>query len=1023
MRKTLCTSLLLLLLCGALALTGWAQTLGGGAIQGTVTDASGAVVPGTAVSARNIATNLTYESTSDQTGRYAFPVVRVGTYELTASKSGFAPVKLEQVVVSVGVTQSVTLTMRVATSKEEVTVTAEAATVDVDRTSVASNVNQRAIENLPTNGRNFIDFVLLTPGVVKDPNRGGDLSFAGMRGTVNSLTVDGNDDNNSFYGQAAARVGFKAPSQFSQDAVQEFQVASNGFSAELGRAGGAVINAVTKSGTNKFHGDLFEFYRDQSLDAYDPIQKLNFFANPSNAGKQIAEKSKYHYNQFGGSLGGPIWKDRVFFFFNLDDQRNTVPNVITPLANLVTSTTGFNTEQTTAYNYLLARDGSWSKTNNQNSYLLKLDGNISSKHQISARWNRQRFTAGNQENSGSTVSLENSGNSYIHTDNANVSLTSTLSPHVVNLARIAYLRDREPGVANSSKPMATVANGGSTLLSVGENYYSPRETTIRQFQYSDSVNWMFNRHTLKIGGDAVVAKIKNFFPGNFFGQYTFNGSNGLFDFGCSLLGEMPATVSNGMTCTSPTYVQAFAGAGTTGATTHPDTFEPSIFVQDDYHPLKNLVLNLGFRYDYQGTKQSGVQNTAALALGYNTAKQVVANDEVAPRFGFAYDIFSDGKVLLRGGYGLFYGTTNSMLLATAMSNNGINVSNYTYSGSAVPTYPGILSSAGSISAAIPSIWVVAPNFRNPVVQQMNLGLEIAIAKDTTLSVSGLRVKGDHMARTADVNMKTPVLTNVLDTNGVAHPYYISPGRISSSFYRISEFQSNADSNYHALVVELKKRFSHHFQGSANYTWSHAIDNNPDATSVTIGSGDDAKEPMYPTMPWLDRGNAGADVRNRLNVGYVWTLDYGTHKGLKSALLDGWSTSGIIIAQSGLPYSAMVSNLYLLTNGASLSGLTANVRDSLVARNSLRMPATWEFDPRVTRDIKLPCEGVKVSLFAEGFNMLNRFNVSSVRTTELKYSGGVLTPQTQAVTKTAYFGMPNMSSPTQRIIQLGAKIVF
>lgn len=993
-----------------LAIPSWAQVLAGGSIQGTVSDSAGAVVFGAAVSARNLATNLTYKTTSDDSGRFVFPIVKVGTYEVNVQKSGFSLVKVSNVAVLVGSTVNIPVAFHVAGSKEEVNVSSEAALVETERTSVATNVNQRSIENLPVLGRNFESFVLLTPGVVTDPNRGGDLSFAGMRGTANSLTVDGNDDNNSFYGQAAARTGFKTPFQFSQDAVQEFQVASNGYSAELGRASGAVINAVTKSGTNQFHGDLFEFYRDQSLNAYDPITKQNYILSHSGSTVDPQAKPKYHYNQFGGSVGGPIVKDRLFFFFNLDDQRNTLPNILNPLPAISNPTA----EQTTALAYLTARDANWDKTNNQNTYLVKLDGNINSKNQISARWNRQRFTAGEQESTGGTVSLEHTGNSDVHTDNGNVSLTSTLTPHIVNQLRVAYLRDREPGAANSSLPEAVVKNAGTTILQVGGNYFSPRETTIRQQQYSDSLNWMLGRHSIKLGADAAVAKVYNFFPGDYAGSYTFGSVE---DFGCSLESLAPGTAINGMTCGSPTFVQAFSTPKTSGPISHPDTLEPSIFVQDDMHLLKNLSLNIGFRYDDQSVKQPGVQNPNALALGYNTAVAKIKNNEAAPRIGFAYDVLGNSRLVVRGGYGIFYGTTNNMLLSTTMISNGINFPVYTFTGAGnVPYYPNKLSGLGAGTTAAPSIWVMASNFQNPVVQQMNLGVEYAVTKDLSISLSGLRVKGDHLTRTADQNLVTPTAKTILDNSGVAHPYYYYPGRISSNFGRISLFESNASSQYNGLVFEMKKRFTHHLQGSLNYTWSHAIDNNPDATSVTIGGTDDPKDPMYPTMPWLDRGNAGADVRHRLNLAYAADLNYGRHKGWTGYLIDGWSTSGILIAQSGLPYSALIGSNLLGT------GNTYNVRDSLVGRNSLRMPANWEFDPRITRDIKLPVEGLKFSLFAEAFNLFNHFNVLGVKTTKYSDPSGTLVLQNPAASATSYFGLPS-SDNNARVIQLGAKFVF
>ena len=207
--------------------------------------------------------------------------------------------------------------MAVSGVAETVNVSGGTPIIETSRSQVSSTITETSVQNLPVNGRNFIDFALLTPGVTRDV-RTGDISFAGQRGTLNSLVVDGADNNNTFFGQTVGRTGSgRAPYQFSQDAVKEFQVNSNSFSAEFGRAGGAVINVVTKSGTNDLHGSVFEFYRDQALNANNAINELN-----------NRPKSPYHYNQFGGTLGGPIRPNRDFFFFNYDGQRNTQPNVV-----------------------------------------------------------------------------------------------------------------------------------------------------------------------------------------------------------------------------------------------------------------------------------------------------------------------------------------------------------------------------------------------------------------------------------------------------------------------------------------------------------------------------------------------------------------------------------------------------------------------------------------------------------------------------------------------------------------------
>src|SRR5258707_386162 len=306
----ICLAVLLFLVCTASAQRGTS-----GSIEGTITDVQGGAISGARLRAVNSDTGLKLESVSDENGLFHFPVVPPGTYVVTAENAGFSNYAV-RVTVAVGATIDLPVQLKVGTQATSVTVTSETPILEATRSSVESSVNERAVSDLPTLGRNFINFTLLTPGVTTDV-RGGDISFAGQRGTLNSLIVDGSDNNNTFFGQTLGRTGSgRAPYQFSQDAVQEFQVNSNAYSAELGHAGGAVINVVTKSGTNDFHGEAFEFFRDRSLNANDPINKIN--GRP---------KSPYHFNQFGGHLGGPVVREKLFFFFDYAGHRHTPPNL------------------------------------------------------------------------------------------------------------------------------------------------------------------------------------------------------------------------------------------------------------------------------------------------------------------------------------------------------------------------------------------------------------------------------------------------------------------------------------------------------------------------------------------------------------------------------------------------------------------------------------------------------------------------------------------------------------------------
>src|SRR4051812_4155476 len=658
-----------------------------GSVSGTVSDPSGAVLTDSKVTATNNATGETFAINTNSDGLFAFPLLPVGPYLIQGTHSGFG-VFNQYVQVTVGAKIDLNMTLPISAGNETVQVSAEAPIVETTRSSMSDTVGDRQIANLPTNGRNFLDFTLLTPGVVRDFTRGGDLSFAGQRGTLNSLTVDGTDNNNTFFGQTLGRTGSgRAPYQFSEDAVQEFQVNTNGYSAELGRAGGAVINVVTKSGTNSYHGTAFEFFRDRGLNANDPIYSLQR-AFAQNAGKALPVKPGYHFNQFGGNVGGPVKKDKLFFFFDYDGQRTITGNPV-----LITLPTPVGAAQTAAVNYLSSRVNNYNRAFNQDVYLGKGDWNLSDRNQLSARYNAQRFTGQSLENSGPTSAAEHTGASLVNSDSFNTQLTTTLRPTLVNVAKFSYQRDSEPGQANSNNPEALVKFGGQQLF-VGRNSFSPRETTIHRQEYGDTAAYILGRHSLKFGADALVDKILNFFPGNFSGAYTFAT---LDDFGRSLLGQ-PVTASGN------SFLEAFPGTGTTGATTHPDKLQQAYFVQDDYRVSNSLTLNLGIRYDRESVKQPTVQNAAALASGVDTAKIPNDYNNIAPRLGFAWQPLSGKQMVVRAGYGIFYANTPSILYGTAMSNNGINVQTLTFGtgktgGTPLPvSYPNTMCGAPQATA-------------------------------------------------------------------------------------------------------------------------------------------------------------------------------------------------------------------------------------------------------------------------------------------------------------------------------------
>jgi hypothetical protein len=975
-----------------------------GSISGTIKDDSGAALPGVTVTTTNVATGLVRTAVTNGKGNYEAALLPAGTYNVVAELSGFQPIRHDRVVVNVGSDSTIDFTLKVGVS-QSVTVTAAAPVVDTTRTQVSSVVNEQAIQNLPTNGRNFLDFALTTPGVVRDV-RQGDISFAGQRGTLNSLVIDGANNDNTFFGQALGRTGSgRAPYQFSQDAVKEFQVNANAYSAEYGRAGGAVINVVTKSGTNEFHGTAFDFYRDRDLNANDYINKINGRA-----------KSPYHFDQYGASVGGPIVRDKHFFFANVDFQRNSVPNLVV-LGGGRTVAIPTDAASQAGLLKLQGLDDDYSRQQNQDVFLLKTDHELLTNNHLSLRYNRQTFHGINFENGGITNAAQHTGNSNVFTDTFSGVLDTTASGRFFNEVRGQYAKDKEPGTANSSDPEAQIFQGGILLLTIGRNSFSPRETTIKRNQIADTMTFLYGNHTFKGGFDVSRDRILNYFPGNFFGLYRFDSL---------------ADYANGK---AALFTQAFPGDGTSGPTTHPDITETGIFLQDEWHVNTHLTANIGLRYDREKIAQPSVLNTdpQLLAAGIRTDRIPEDKNDIGPRLGLAWTPGDSNRTVVRAGYGIFYGRTPAIMIGTAHSNNGINVQTIAFDptkGNPVPTYPNIFPTVpAGATIAKPTILVFDPNFQNPKVTQSSLGVEQQLGTDYSIGVTYQYVKGSRLQRSTDINVSNPSTV----TNGICPPdktanqcaadptllqgnvsYTTYNGRPFSNFTRIIEFQSSAKSKYSGLTLDLNKRFSNNWQARLAYTFSNVVDNRPDATAVVPGT-DDAKFVSDPLNFGADYTNGDNDVRHRVVLSGVWSLDsYTEHmNGFAHALFSGWSISGIASYQSGQPYSAVV-NADLNNDGNRSNDLAPGIR-----RNALRYPSQFDLAPRITRDIPL-IASARLQLIAEAFNLLNRANVNGYSRTY--YSVVTSTSGTRFLQPQTSFGVPTLSAGP-RIIQLAAKVIF
>ncbi|MDQ1470831.1 MAG: hypothetical protein QOJ99_2311, partial [Bryobacterales bacterium] len=446
-----------------------AQSEAGAALNGTVTDPTGSAVPSAKVTVKRPSTGFSRSMDSTGAGLYSFNHLPVGEYELTVEKTGFKTLSQQGINLTVGASVTIDVSLQVGSASETVSVTSDAPVVETTTSTAATTVDEQSIVGLPVNGRNFIDFTVLTPGVVRDPTRGGDLSFGGQRGTNNSLLVDGADSNNLFYGQATGRTGFR-PYAFSEDAVQEFQVNTNSFPAEVGRASGGVINVITRSGANEFHGTAFEFFRDKGMNA-------NTFIN----NRIGARKNPYHFNQFGGTLGGRLIRDKLFFFLSYDGQRNAQSQIVAPNTPVPVSLLSTFGKYLTPYIIGL----------NNNVGLVKVDWNATQKDRVTVRYNLSRYTGVNQESFGTNVAEEHSGNNEVNTDNVAAAWTRVVSPNSLLEVRFNFVQDKEPGYANTSGPEVNIING----VLFGANNFSPRFTN--GYAYQPVANWTFvhERHT------------------------------------------------------------------------------------------------------------------------------------------------------------------------------------------------------------------------------------------------------------------------------------------------------------------------------------------------------------------------------------------------------------------------------------------------------------------------------------------------------------------------------------------------
>ena len=979
-----------------------AQDTSTGAIRGTVSDSAGARISAANVVLVNAATNFRYSTTSDLSGGFAFELLPPGEYSARADSPGMSPQTTPRLRVDVGGTTELTFKLAVAGASETVTVSGEPPVVESQPSGISTLIDERAINDLPLNGRRYTDLALLTPGVTQDPrgltsSSNGDLAFGGIRGYQSSYLVDGGDNNNAFFGQARGR--YRAPYQFSNEVVQEFRVSSNTYGADLGRAGGAVVNVVTKSGSNRLHGTDFYFFKDSAMAAQHPFMDF---------------KPHDQQQQFGFTLGGPIKRNRAFFFAGFDQHIFHVPavvrfldgsSVVVPQAAAGPATPGDYeaTDQALVFAtaaQLSKQAGTFPSSMLGNAGFFKFDLVLNQHNNLSLRLNTSRYYGHNNvfldpASPLSSFGISDNGEEGVSTESGSLALASNLSVKAVSRFRAQFSRDLQSSTANSTDPLTKISD---IIEGFGRSSILPRQTREHRLHLAETLSLEGKRNSWKFGGDVLMTWIYNFFPSLSGGEYIFDPIKvNPFTFEIQE-GGLELTPLRAYAHQVPHYyLQSFGPA-----VTHPDTNEYAGFLQDTIRVSERLALSLGARYDLQTFSTKGLQANRlwpdAGRVPYNTGN-------FAPRVGLAYSIGNERPLVVRAGFGIFYTRIPQIYNSAVQSDSGLagnflflNNNNF-FDHQVFPQYPNPLvnCAVNAANCQLPSglaqleqadVSAFSHNFKTPRVQQASLNVEREVAHRMSVGVSYMYVHGVDLIRARDVNLPPPVnvsypvydpsgtnflgtyydvdsFSTVQPTRSLTCPFppCINPlARPIPQLGSINVFESAASSVYHGATLSVRRRMTSGVYFMLAYTFAHAIDDGQDA--LVAGRPATVQDSYAPN---LEKGPSVTDQRQRFVFSFVLApKPFHRDHELLGMFFNNWKASGVFTYGSGRPVSATV------TGDANQDGNNTNDRLPGVSRNSLLGPDYATTDMRLTRRLYAR-DRVKLELMVESFNLLNRNN--------------------------------------------------
>lgn len=923
-------------------------------LSGIVTDASGSVVPGATITVQDLGTAYRQTIKSGDTGEYLFPSLPVGTYQLSVSMQGFTSYVQNGIALAVGqaVTQNVKL--GVGSVSQQVVVTANSQLVTTDSSTVGQLIDQKDVIGLPLNGRDVQQLVFLAPGATNVTSHycaanceGGvfpseqyaKVNGAGANGV--NYQMDGVDYNDTYIN---SNVPFPNP-----DAIEEFNLLTGNMSASYGNAIGGVVNVVTRSGTNKVHGDVFEFIRNSIFDAADYFSPI---VNP------------LHQNQFGGSVGGPILRDKLFFFGSYQGTRFStqnngqiafVPNAaersgdfsdLLPGTQLVNPNTGANYANnqvpvspiaTYVLNQIPLPNGPNDQLTfnggpdrqNTDEYLGKLDFNIG-KHHLSGRYFQTKFSDPvfipppsnllQLRSNAEDLVLKNVGVVDIYTVSPTFLLNTyfgynsengdTLSSAPFNMTQAGVNIQEPPNLGGGKGPVLAVSVGGDfTLPSVPYGVWNRGDQSLREV-----ATWTRGKNELQFGGEVVRVRLP---MGN---QYQESGS---FDFSNDLTGNDLADFEVGA-------VSNFTQGG--GLYLNVTGYKESLFVQDDWKTTPRLTINAGLRWDpffpytdsegrvacfVPGAQSVRFPNApVGMLFGGKNHDRGCPNSSIynnphnfGPRFGFAYQATADGKTSVRGGVGYYYEPPNTVSFEDVVGvppfAGIVNLTDVSladpYGSAGVadpfpaefgPTNPG---PNATFPTDISFTQIFDRHFRLPMVLSYNLTFERGIGRDWLLRLAYVGNDGHRLSGTGDQENGLLQLNPAIYIPGQSSEDNTQQRRIYPDYGSIGEINSGVNSNYNAAQVTMEKRFTRGFSFLTNFTWARALDDfapigSPNLTNTcTCGR-------------WFDYGPSDDDLNKTFKINGDYSIPHIRMHSIGDKLLNGWELTAIADWNTGYPFT-------------------------------------------------------------------------------------------------------------------------